>query len=712
MKLQSFNLSLLALSLAHCGNLSAATGPQTTVKDKEKTERITVTATRKEQLDTDLPMAVESVGEKELLLDNGQHVAQSLNRISGVLINQLQGGQGHNAAIRMPINYSGYYLYLQDNIPLQSPAFFNHNALWWSSFNSNVSSMEVLKGAGTALYGSGAVAATVNVLSKGISKSSQSSIELDGGDNGYGKVGFSHSTGQNDGHSFRVSGSLFSNDGWRAHTAAKRGEMTLRHEYEIDSNEKLVTTLIASDLEQQMSTNLSEQAYLDDKTQSGLSDDVLATNPLRKTQYLRLSTQWTKDFDNSMYVSAIPYLRHRTNDYTATWNTNMPKVQSSVDSLGLLLQGGISHGDLSESILGLDIEVSDGEQLSYQPITIVTSGWGADTFVEGEKFYDDTTQYLGVSPYFQHKRQLSDNLELSLGLRYDHATYDFDNHLNVVGDLGHGLQSLADREDSFSHLSPKASLNYRFDDNASVYLRYANSFRMPTVGSLYHITTTDSSSEIDSLKAEISDTYEIGYKVNFDTLSIDVALYSMIVDDAIVNAYDTSGIRYQTNAGKASHSGFEFSSAWQVSRVFNLSFAYSRSKHEFDDFVVDAGRVDSDGNSRAKDYSNNEMKLAPEYVANLRLRYLPSQLEGFSSMLELKSIGDYWMDDENSRQYDGYTVANLKFSYQWNEQLAIKARISNLSDKEYAQQAEIRYGKGRFAPGASRQIFVGLDYQW
>jgi len=128
------------------------------------TERITITSNRKEALDTDLAMSVHGVGKGELAIDNGQHVAESLNSLSGVLIDQLSGGQGHKAAIRMPMNTSGYYLYLQDNIPLQSPAFFNHNALWWSSFNSNVARMEVLKGAGTALYGSGAVAATVNVL--------------------------------------------------------------------------------------------------------------------------------------------------------------------------------------------------------------------------------------------------------------------------------------------------------------------------------------------------------------------------------------------------------------------------------------------------------------------------------------------------------------------------------------------------------------------
>ncbi len=112
---------------------------------KSDIERMIVTATRKESLDTDLAMSVHGINKAELEMDNGQHLAESLNSISGVLIDQLSGGQGHKTAIRMPMNTSGYYLFLQDNVPLQSAAFFNHNALWWSSFNSNVGRMEVLK---------------------------------------------------------------------------------------------------------------------------------------------------------------------------------------------------------------------------------------------------------------------------------------------------------------------------------------------------------------------------------------------------------------------------------------------------------------------------------------------------------------------------------------------------------------------------------------
>lgn len=665
-------------------------------------ERMTVTATRRETLDTDLAMSVKGVGKEELALDNGQHVAESLNSISGVLIDQLSGGQGHKAAIRMPMNTGGYYLYLQDNIPLQSAAFFNHNALWWSSFNSNVARMEVLKGAGTALYGSGAVAATVNILSADIAESAQTSVDLMLGEDEYTKVQASHSNKLSDTQGFRIAGSYLKNDGWRDHTGSERAEITLRHELDLGDNERLITSFVASDLEQEMAASLTEDQYENDKKNSGLSDEVLASDPLRKTQYMRLSTQWDKVDGNNFY-SLIPYYRYRTNDYTATWNTNMPKIESSVQTLGLLALANFEHSSDSETTVGIDIELTEGDQLSYQPLDFTTTGWGADTFVEGENFYDDTTQFISVSPYIQHKRRLTENLDLTLGARFDYAQFDFDNHLGVYGDIGHGKISIENRSDDFNHLSPKASLNYHLSEYSSIYVRYANSFRLPTAGSLYHLTTKDDG-DAKAVDPETSDTYELGYKANWETVSFDTAIYYMDVDDGIVHAYNDDGQRYLTNAARVIHKGIEASITWQINEQLNISTAYSKSKHEFDEH---------------EDFAGNEMSAAPDYIANVRVRYMPSFLQGFTAMLEVQSIGEYWLDDDNSqddegndRIEEGYTIGNLKARYQASKQLAFHARVLNITDEEYVQEASYRYRKTTYSPGAPLTAYVGLSYQW
>ena len=696
-----FKLSLISLLISQ--SFTAYAEQPSDDNQLDAIERVTVTATRKEHLDTDLAMSVIGVNQEQLELDNGQHPAESLNSISGVLIDQLSGGQGHKTAIRMPINTSGYYLFLQDNIPIQSPAFFNHNGLWWSSFNSNVNRMEVLKGAGTALYGSGAVAGTINILAKPITEIAQSSVGLMVGEDGYGKLQMSHSQKLNDNHGIGISGSLFNNNGWRDHTGSKRQALSIRHEWNISNNESLTTSLNFSDLEQEMAGSLTQEQYLLDRTDAGLSEDVLNNDPLRKTKYVRLATEWKKVDDNYFY-SVIPYFRQRTNDYTATWNANMPVIESDMTTFGLLALMNLELDD-SETTLGLDVEITEGEQLSYQPHDF-TNPRNADTYVQGEKFYDDTTKFTSLSPYIQYRGKLTEQLDYTLGARYDYAKYDFDNHLAMLGDIGHGLISLADREDNFNHFSPKASLNYHIDDGSSVYLRYANSFRLPTASSLYHLTTKDDG-EAKAVDPEISDTYELGYKLNLEDFTLDTAIYYMDVDDGIVHAYnETSGQRFLTNASRVIHKGFEIDADWQLTEEFNISAAYSRSKHEFDKHEDES-------------LEGKEMKSAPEYIANLRLTYKPQKLAGLSTQFELQSIGQYWLDDENSsdeegnaRTDSGYTIGNVKARYQINEQLSIHARLLNVFDKSYIKANEYRFRKMRIAPGAPRTFYVGMNYQW
>ena len=444
MKHNTLYLALLASSLVSV----SVSADDVSDDDEYDQNRITVTANRRDYVDTDLAMSVHSVDEEQMAIDNGQHPAESLNSLAGVYVDQLNSGQGHKTAIRMPINVDGYYLFLQDNIPLQSPAFFNHNALWWSSFNSGVQRLEVLKGAGTALHGSGAVAATINILSEPVDFDGDSSMSATFGEDNYYKLQATNSDRINDNSGYRASFSHLNNDGWRDHTGSVRSEVNFRHELELDKDSRLVTLFTASNLEQEMAGSLSEAQYAEDRTQAGLSDEVLAVDPTRKTEYIRLSTQWDK-MDGNFNYSVIPYLRHRTNHYTATWNKNMPAVESSVNTFGVLSSVKVDHINDAETTFGLDIELTEGDQYSYQPYDITTTGWGGAEYFEGFVFYDDTTGFTSASPFIQHRREITDNLDLTLGARYDYAEFDFDNHMTTFGDIGYDLQSLNDRKDSF-----------------------------------------------------------------------------------------------------------------------------------------------------------------------------------------------------------------------------------------------------------------------
>lgn len=674
-------------------------------------EKILVTASRTAKANTDLALSSASVEEDIVLQDNSQHLSESLETISGVLINQLSGGQGHNAAIRMPINYGGYTLYLQDNIPLQSAAFYNHNALWWASSTSSLSKLEVIKGAGTSLYGSGAVAATVNVLSAPVS-ADKNEVSATFAENNYQKYSGSLTQYFSENNGVRVSGGYLKNDGWRDNSAIEKSEFNMLHEIALSDGHSFKTSVIASTLEQQMSSSLNDEAFAQDPTQSGLPPEVEAINPKRKTDYLRISTEYQYQYD-SVFLSVIPYYRYRSNNYTATWQPNMPSIESNVNTIGALALFNLLHHEDYETTFGIDIERSEGDAFSFQPTTRTTTGWGAATYPQGHIFYKDSTQFTGISPYVQHLGSLSDNLSYSLGLRFDHNKYEFDNHLPVYDDDGFGNRSIENRRDSYSHLSPKASLNYKLNDETSLYLRFANAIRIPTASELYHLKTKETSAQLSELKEETSDTFELGYKANFNKLSIEAAYYVMNVEDAIVTAYDDFGSSYRVNAAKVDHTGIELGVQYQMSETLSIAFAASRSRHTFDHYIQDAGRVDYRTQlSKEVDLSGNHLPMAPEYVANLRVNYRDLWVEGLRWIFELKSIGDYWMNAENSRKYSGYTIGNIKANYDISENLRVHFRIANVTDKKYALQSEIRYGSTRIQAGAPSTVYVGLSYQF
>src|SRR5690606_38954100 len=87
--------------------------------------------------------------------------ADLMAQVPGAWIN-VTGGEGHMTAIRHPQTTSPVYLYLEDGVPTRSTGFFNHNALYEVNIPA-AERIEIVKGPATALYGSDAIGATINV---------------------------------------------------------------------------------------------------------------------------------------------------------------------------------------------------------------------------------------------------------------------------------------------------------------------------------------------------------------------------------------------------------------------------------------------------------------------------------------------------------------------------------------------------------------------
>ena len=125
-------------------------------------QEVSVTATREAQPLVETPASVGIITGETIQQVKPTHPWQIMNQVPGVAVG-VTNGEGHTTAIRQPFTTSPVYLFLEDGIPSRSTGFFNHNGLYEINI-PQAGGIEVVRGPGSALYGSDAVAGVINVL--------------------------------------------------------------------------------------------------------------------------------------------------------------------------------------------------------------------------------------------------------------------------------------------------------------------------------------------------------------------------------------------------------------------------------------------------------------------------------------------------------------------------------------------------------------------
>lgn len=649
-------------------------------------EDMTVTATRSNQSALEQPVSLGYKKGDEVKLDNAATQKELLNSIAGVRITQTGSSIGHMTSIRLPTNTSPYYLFLQDSIPVQSSGFFNHNGLAYTNY-STAGSVEVMKGAGTALYGSDAVAATINVLSVPAFEEQGFKASAETGSDGFRRYGVTGGVAIDDSSSISANISHAESDGWRDHTEYDRQEFAVNYVNDIDDDNMIKLGLSINKTVAEMAGSLiGEDAFKHDTESVGNVENAIASgiDIERKFDFARFNMEWNHILNDHVELNSIAYVRRNRNRYIATWENSLPHNDSEQKTAGLLLKANMDFGRI-RNISGLDFEFTKS---SLEYTQLFDSG-----SVPAGKIYDYDVNYRAFSPYSRLEIQLNDKFKLGAGLRYDINSFEYTNNLADGEYASSGfLRASSDNDPTFNHLSPKLDLAYQMSESQTMYARYANGFRIPQASRLYNLKTKN----IDfSLDEEITDTFEIGYKWQTEQHAFSTAIYYLVIDDTIVRRRD-GATEYYENGGETTHKGIEVSLASKLTDEFTSKIAYSYSKHEFKD---------------DEDFGDNEQAQAPNNIANVRLSYSPKKVVGLTAMLEWEHVGSSWFDDDNTKRYEGYDVGNIKVRYDVTKQLSLHARVNNITDELYAESATIRFGSERYTPGAPRQAYVGFDFK-
>ena len=106
-------------------------------------------------------------------------------------------------------------------------------------------------------------------------------------------------------------------------------------------------------------------------------------------------------------------------------------------------------------------------------------------------------------------------------------------------------------------------------------------------------------------------------------------------------------------------------------------------------------------------------RIAPRFLGNGRLSYRPTFLSTGVVAVEWVRLGSYWMDPDNTHQYDGHDLFNLFATIPVAEHLELSGRITNVTDRRYAETSSFNQQQDeRFRPGPPRQVFLGAQYRF
>ncbi|MDG1025861.1 MAG: TonB-dependent receptor [Gammaproteobacteria bacterium] len=687
---------LLVSSIATATALAAA--PAALAQNGQQAiEEIQVTSTlRKSAGLADVNAAVSVLGEQELDLINHTHLQESLNRLPGVSIHR-NNGQESLVAIRSAVmtgaGACGAFLVAENSIPVRSAGFCNVNEMF-DTHSENASSIEVVRGPGSAFWGSNAIHGLINVV---LPKAGDvGEIMLEQGPRGSKRI--RGSFGKDYGNFkqlLMVNGT--DEEGYRDDSGVDQQKVSWLYNYTTKNGATLDGGFTMINLNQ-------ETAGYVTGTNSYADSALRATNPnpeaYRDSVNGRVWTTITQQV-NDWELVLTPYFREVNMNFMQHFLPGQPIEDTEQRSLGLQLAAYRTLDNGAEFAMGLDLEDTSGSLKQTQPNPTTGSFFLRNSIPQG-KHYDYDVDIQQVAGFVNYEQDLGSGWGISLGLRLENMGYEYDNKMidgrtdefGVACRFGCRYNRPADRDDSFTNLSPKLGLSYALNDNHDLQFRVQQGFRAPQATELYRLQNSQTVASLDSVEL---DSYEISVKGVGDNWNYSASWYFMDKENEIL----TNSARENLNDSHTAHRGIEFAMGYDISDTLSVQGVVNLAKHTYEKSQLSGG-IDING---------NDIDTAPNTFGNLRLQWRPTS--AILSEVEWVNMGDYYTNPENTADYEGHDILNWRTQYQVNDDLSFYVNVLNVTDEKYAERADwTTFNGDRYFPGQPVRAFFGVTWNY
>ncbi len=381
---------------------------------------------------------------------------------------------------------------------------------------------------------------------------------------------------------------------------------------------------------------------------------------------------FTRSLDNPQTFAWITLDRL---DYGIRWGTTLP-----------LPLGSLPH----RLTAGVDFQRQRDDRVNY-------NYQGTTAQRDTSRQLDQLEHVTEVGPFLQSALQISPQLSLTGGVRYDWVRFEAQDRLITAtnpDDSGHRLMSA---------LSGTFGVAVTPSDALTLYGNVGTSFETPTTTELANRPDTAGGFN-PALQPQTATNYELGVRGDFSgRLNYSVALFQADVHNELIPYQIPPSTRvFYQNAGRSRHRGLELGAQWQVAEGVTLGTAWTYSDFRYTSYTA-GGRV-LDGRA---------LPGIPQHWLHFSLKGHPPAARGAWAEVEETHSSGYFVNDTLNTYTGAFWSTNLRLGWSGTTggvRLNPFVGLNNLFDASYIGSVVINGANGRYyEPAPGRNLYVGFS---
>ena len=293
---------------------------------------------------------------------------------------------------------------------------------------------------------------------------------------------------------------------------------------------------------------------------------------------------------------------------------------------------------------------------------------------------------VGIGLFGQGVVTVSERLDLTAGLRFDHEQKDANLNVFFTPAIAPPQQTVAD--EGFSNVSPQFAAAFHLQPNRTVYFSVANGYKAGG----FNAASPPGTELYDE---EHTWNFEGGVKTMWANgrVAANAAVFRIDWEDMQLNLPNlfVPGEFYIANVGGATSSGVELELNARVHPNVDVFGGIGYTKAEFKDDSISGGLP----------VGGNTVPNTPDYTASLGIQLSRTLTQGASlyGRAEATFSGAFEYDDLNTERQDAYSLANFRAGVR-GRFVFVEGWIRNAFDTKYIPLA---FAYGALAPSG----FIG-----